>query len=112
MPYLTTLVRHRSFEDTIFVDLFDVEDHVQDPEAAMRAAVKEYLQTTDGIASLKRTCHDFNWGDAVNDVTPEIWHKHGLRFRYHDQVVQVNHDEVLAPEPKAQLHVHLANNAP
>jgi hypothetical protein len=100
MPYIAALVRHRDWEDATWVDLFDVRNDVQDPERALRSAIAEYLATTDGKLSIEHSCDDFNWGDAVLDVTPEIWHKHGLKPRYNDCVIRVDQDEVLIPSSK------------
>jgi hypothetical protein len=97
MPYVAALVRSRASEGTQWVDLFDVDDHIQDSEEAMRSAVAEYLSTADGEISIQHSCGDFNWGDALNDVTHEIWRKHGLKLRYSVSSIHVDQDEVLIP---------------
>lgn len=94
--YYANLVRERKCEDQTWIDTFEVEDFVENPERAIRDAVKEFLDTDEGKKALSYTCHDFNWGDAVVYVPEEIWKKHGLRFRTVKSVdVVVDQDEVL-----------------
>jgi hypothetical protein len=65
------------------------------PEAALRAAVAEYLALPDSNPNRDRT---FNWGDALEEVPDAVWARHGLRplppLPTALQVV-VDHDEVL-----------------
>ncbi len=68
-----------------------------DPQAAMRAAVKEFLSTEEGKQIAEDNMQDFNWGDAILHIPDELWAKHGLRMVTHltDNVIVVNHDENL-----------------
>jgi hypothetical protein len=69
----------------------------ENPQAAMRAAVKEYLSTDEGKQIAENNGDDFNWGDAILNVPAELWEKYGLRMVTHltDNVIVVNHDENL-----------------
>lgn len=94
--YIVNLIRERASEQEIYVDTFHVNDSVKDPEKALRDAVKEFLNTGEGIRSVSYTSNDFNWGDAINDVPDRIWAKHGLKFCSVNAVnIKVDQDEIL-----------------
>ena len=54
---------------------FAVDASVADAEAALRAAVAEYLATPGSNPNR----YPFNWGDAADEVPDEVWARHGLR---------------------------------
>lgn len=94
--YIVNLIRERASENQIWIDTFQVDDSVTNPELALRNAVQEFLATEEGKKALEYTTKDFNWGDAVVYVPEEIWAKHGLKFQEVKSVdIKVNQDEVL-----------------
>ena len=99
MSKMIQLVRARAGEGEAYINLFHVGADVQDVEAALRAAVEEFLSTPAGRQAIEETNYDFNWGDAIVYVPAEIWAKHGLKLldtpAY--DTVYVNQDEVLVP---------------
>lgn len=69
------------------------------PETALRGAVREYLETPQGERYLQSIRGNFNWGDALERVPPQVWERHGLRpleARRVDDVITVEHDEIIA----------------
>lgn len=68
--------------------------------SAARAAVAEYLGTSDGQEDLERYAFPaFDWGDASHSVPKEIWLRHGLRpIENAYFVTDVDYDEDLVPE--------------
>jgi hypothetical protein len=97
---ILNLIRERSCENQTWIDTFSVEDYIQDPIAALRAAVQEFLTTSAGQRAVNYTCYDFNWGDAITYVPEIIWNKHGLYFNLNICSIdyKVNQDEVLCGE--------------
>lgn len=73
---------------------FAVDADVADPAAALRSAVADHLDRPDANPD----GHAFNWGDAVVDVAPETWARHGLRPLPlpAGRSVDVDHDETFA----------------
>lgn len=73
---------------------FALDASVADAEAALRAAVAEYLAGPDANPN----GYAFNWGDAIDEVPDDVWARQGLRpldlpvARYLD----VDHDETFA----------------
>lgn len=102
--YVVNLVRERACENEMWIDTFLADDSVEDPEQALREAVKEFLSTEEGKQAISYTCHDFNWGDAVSFVPEEIWAKYGLKFQTFKSVdIKVNQDEVLCEAQKEEM---------
>lgn len=104
MSKLVSFTRERLSENAVFKDYFIAEDHVEDVLQAMRDAVQEFLQTEDGKKMITYTCGDYNWGDAMNSVSDDIWKKHGITPRYDNEPytiigpivdIYVNQDEIL-----------------
>ena len=48
-----------------------------DPEAVLRCAVKDYLQTEEGKRQLELNCGCWNWGD-VDDIPGSFFLNYGL----------------------------------
>lgn len=95
------LVRERRLPrgTEMYVDTFEVEDGVKDPEQALRDAVKQFLKTEEGKKMIEYSAGDFNWGDAVMSVPNEVWKAHGLTMvETGIQDIVVNQDEVLCEE--------------
>lgn len=75
---------------------FAVREAVTDVEAALRAAVAEYL----AMPEANPNGYAFNWGDALGEVPLEVWARHGVRpvelpvSRWLD----VDHDETFTDE--------------
>lgn len=92
-------VRERNSENWSTTDSFLVEDFVKNPEEAIRNAVKDFMQTTEGKQVVKDACGDFNWGDAIMYITDDCLISHGLR-RYNEDIetIIVNQDEILYPD--------------
>lgn len=97
MKIIVNLIRERISENEVWVDSFECDESVINPEQSMRAAVKEYLKTEEGKKAIKDTCNDFNWGDAVLYVPDKIWNKYGLYplNRNKSIDIKVNQDEIL-----------------
>lgn len=95
---IINLIRERCCENEVWVDTFVAEDWVAEPENELREAVKEFLQTKEGLKSIKDTCGDYNWGDFMMDLPEEILKKHGLCMQYSELEttdIKVNQDEIL-----------------
>lgn len=96
---IVSFVRERKSEIWKTTDSFLVEDYVENAEEAMRAAVKDFMNTTEGQNSVKNACGDFNWGDVMNDITDECLMAHGLQRCNKDiNTIFINQDEILNPE--------------
>lgn len=78
----------------------------QDIEKAFRAAVLSHLIGADGDSSILQSCRDFNWGDAMMDVSAETWAKFGFSIFSANSnkvqpvtpgviIIRVNQDECL-----------------
>ena len=95
--YTVNLIRRRNYSGDIWVDTFDVDDNVKEAEQAFRSAVKSFLATDEGKQATKVAGDDFNWGDAVNNVTDSTWRAFGLSLRpaVQNLDVIVDQDEVL-----------------
>lgn len=99
MSKTVILVRERPSEQAAYVNVFRVATAVTDPEAAMRAAVADFLATPEGMQAIRDSAYDFNWGDAVTEVPDEFWQRHGLRLLSTPRrVVRVDQDEILIPD--------------
>lgn len=104
MPKLIALTRERRSERWRQIDYFIAQDHVDNPEEAMRKAIYDFLFTVEGKQMLVYSCGDYNWGDAIMSVTDEFWNKYGIQMKYDNQEysisgaiveITVNQDEVL-----------------
>ena len=96
---LAVLLRQGWDEYEVSIDAFAVSDGVEDPEAALRAAVQDFIDsgTEESEDALKHACGDFNWGDAMNCIPDKYFVNRGLTPMQTNQAVTVavNHDEVL-----------------
>jgi hypothetical protein len=94
--YLVQVIRTDSNGEE-FSEIIEVQDQVDNVEEALRAAVKEYLQTEDGQDDISRTGY-FDWGSAFTYVPDEIWEKHGLNVQRSEvitETVDLNENEDL-----------------
>ena len=70
-----------------------------DANARVRAAAAYFLKTEEGKEVLNRTCGNFNWGDAVQEIPGWVCLKHGFLINnvYEaDEIVDINdHQGVL-----------------
>lgn len=96
---ILNIVRERKCENWSTTDSFLINDDVLNPEEAMRNAIKDFMQSEQGKKSINYACGDFNWGDAMMDITDEFLKPHGI-YRYQEDIetVLVNQDEILFPE--------------
>ena len=81
-----------------FVVPYAIRDDVEDPEAALRAAVQDFLAsgTEDAKHAIDYSCGYFNWGDVLSFVPNSYFVNRGLTPIEGDFIdVTVNHDEVL-----------------
>lgn len=96
---ILNLVRERKAENWSVTDSFWVEDFVENPEEALRNAVKDFMISEDGKDGIIYACGDYNWGDAISGITDEFLIPHGLRWYNEDVItVIVNQDELLYPD--------------
>lgn len=96
MSYTVNIIRERRSENEVWVDTFSVQDSVENPEAALRAAVEAFLKTEAGKKAIDQTCNDFNWGDAMVYLSAKDLAPYGLeRVTGRTKDVLVNQDEVL-----------------
>jgi hypothetical protein len=89
-----------------WVESFEICENIQQPETALRNAVKEFVDsgTEESKKVLDYACGGFNWGDVSVSVPDELFIKHGLTRIYHDTVnVFVDHDEILCDYPAGTL---------
>lgn len=92
------LIRQRISENEIWIDEFEYEDWVKNPEKSLRNAISNFLNTEEGTKAINDSCNDFNWGDAINSVPESILNKYGLHYiidKTNLTDVIVNQDEVL-----------------
>lgn len=64
-----------------------------DANARVRAAAAYFLKTEEGKEVLNRTCGNFNWGDAVQEIPGWVCLKHGFLINnvYEaDEIVDIN----------------------
>ena len=81
-----------------FAESFEIIGDVQEPEKALRAAVREFIDsgTAEAKQALEYACGCFNWGDAISSVPDSLFEKHGLRKLHCEALdVFVDHDEIL-----------------
>ena len=102
MPKILNLVAEvRDYKHPeVYVHSFEVRVDVQDPEFALRAAVREYVYSGSEESKnvLEDVNGDFNWGDAMLHIPDRHFYKHGLTRLRQDAVdIHVNHDELLCP---------------
>lgn len=87
------------FTPRVWVMSFRMERLVSDPEAAARAAVKEFISsgTVDAKEALDYAAGDFNWGDVMARMPDGYFVKYGLTPISRKETVDVcvDHDEVL-----------------
>ena len=69
-------------------------------EAAVRAAVKNYLRSEDGKKDIKNNNGSFNWGDVAISIPESYYIREGLYpVRVNRSMdMEVEHDEDLAAE--------------
>lgn len=92
------VVRERKSDNWTAYAWFVVEDSVKEPEVALRNAVKDFLKSDKGKKSIQYACGDFNWGDAIANITDEFLHPHGLQWSDEAETIVVNQDEILFPD--------------
>ncbi|WP_214688281.1 MULTISPECIES: hypothetical protein [unclassified Exiguobacterium] len=92
---LVNLVRERKSDNSHVVDTFLVKDSITEPEVALRDAVKDFLMSDEGKKCVIYACGDFNWGDAISNITDEFLQPHGLVSFNVSETIVVNQDEVL-----------------
>ena len=104
MEQFVILTRERATENQKWTDFFTITDSTN-PEQTLRDAIRAYLLTEEGKASIKESSEDFNWGDAVLYVPDEFWNKHGIKeisegesvILSHPIIINVDQDEILIP---------------
>lgn len=97
--FIVRLVMTIPDEDAPTADFLCWGRAANNPEGAMRQAVREYLKTSQGkaYAAWILGAGSFNWGDAMNEVPADIWERHGLQllpFLY-STTITVEHNERL-----------------
>lgn len=83
---------------SIFIESFQYDDGIQDPEKALRDAIREFINsdTEDAKKAKSYSCQSYNWGDAMSSVPDNFFVKHGLvRLNQNAVDVFVDHDEIL-----------------
>ena len=88
----------RDGSSTTSVVPYAVRDGLEDPEAALRAAVQDFLtsDTEEAKQALDYSCGDFNWGDVISFVPKFYFIGQGLTPVETSSIdVIVNHDEML-----------------
>lgn len=93
--YHFSLIRERKSENQIWVNSFIIDDEIEDPESALRQAIKDFLVTEEGKKAIEETSGDFNWGDIFTYVPDEFLEKRGFRRSWASENLIVNQDEVL-----------------
>ena len=96
-----------------FVESYAVREDVQNPEQALRNAIKEFVcsGTEEAKTALSYACGCFNWGDALCNVPESIFIKHGLTPMKQNAVdVFVDHDEILADNDPDDLFHKIKQN--
>jgi len=71
---------------------------VQDPETALRAAIRQFLKSgcEEAVSAVEYANGYFNWGDALTTVPDSIFIEHGLTPLHGESTdIHVNHDEML-----------------
>lgn len=96
-PFLLT----RYDGEDIHVDILQAKADMdaKQIEAAMRAAVAEFLQTDDGKQAVQHAAGRFNWGDAITYIPDDVWNRHGIYVKSSPEVdteVVLNHNEILS----------------
>lgn len=99
------LTRNRAWTQQKYTDTFLIEDHIEDPEKALRAAVKNYLNTKDGKDAVIHSIGDFNWGNVITSIDDASLNKQGIyRTTNTDAIfIEVNQDEVLFHEVQEDI---------
>lgn len=85
-------------ENEVHLDRFEVARSVSVSKvrAALRAAVKEFLGSSEAHVAIQVTHGCFNWGDAISFVPDDVWRRHGLRLvETGHTALGVNHNESL-----------------
>lgn len=100
---MNLIVRDMASKDwKIWVENFCLEDSVEDPERALREAIKDFLKSGTEAAkeAISYASGCFNWGDVMSTVPNEFFARHGLRKMSACEAVDVNveHDEILCNE--------------
>lgn len=90
---LVVLKRERRSDYWQQEDFFVANETVEQPEMALRETVREFLHTPDGQDFIDET-DDFNWGDAIAHVPPDMWEKHGMTLKLYDQVYSVTGETI------------------
>ena len=74
--------------------LFSAAARVDDPEEAVRAAVREYFATAEG-AQVRESegMERLSWCEAIRWVPDDVWERHGLDIFRHPDVERIILDE-------------------
>lgn len=101
-------IRHDGMDTSIWTDSFCITAPLQTDSngflALLKHAVKAFLETDAGKDAIDRSCNDFNWGDAVQEIPSEFWAQYNIRPIYKNdapflcsgaEAILVNQDEVL-----------------
>lgn len=76
---------------------FDADNFNIDPEAAIRAAVQDFLRSPESETAQEYANGSFNWGDAMSSVPNEFFERRGLHPASATSIdIEVEHDEVLS----------------
>lgn len=100
MKKLNLIIRleHKRNNETRIVP-FAIGDSVEDPERALRDAVRDFVHsnTDEAKSALEYACGSFNWGDVMSSIPNEYFVKHGLTPIDDDESIEVmvDHDEIL-----------------
>jgi len=84
-------------ENNIWIMSFECDfQSAQEAENAVRLAVKDYLETAEGKEEYINNHHNFNWGDVMVHVPPNIFKLRDLKIKQLSSIESiVSHDEEL-----------------
>jgi hypothetical protein len=74
------LIRTYPDQGEAYVDTFALETTSEDAVSVIRGAVEDFLTTPDGRNAMKKMCGEFNWTDALNEISSEFWNEHGINI--------------------------------
>lgn len=87
------------YRQQVWILSYRLERRVVDPEAAIRAAVKDFINSGSEKSkqALEYAAGGFNWGDVMSSVPDEYFVKYGLTPLNKQETIDVcvDHDEVL-----------------
>ena len=75
--------------------LYDVND-ISNPEVAVRAAVRDFLDSDESATARAWSHGSFNWGDVLSEVPERFFIERGVYpLSNEGTTIEVAHDEVL-----------------